>query len=97
MNDILRAFMNVRVKRLEGSYLLNKPLLLLFTLGRCQQQKDRLAPFSLYEDACSPFLMISVDSILCFRSVGYLQIEFEKSLITLNCTEIPQVTCLDQS
>jgi len=50
MNDILRAFMNVRVKRLEGSYLLNKPLLLLLTLGRCQQRKDRLAPFSLYED-----------------------------------------------
>ena len=42
--------MNVRVKRLEGSYLLNKPLLLLLTLGRCQQRKDRLAPFSLYED-----------------------------------------------
>lgn len=50
MNDILRAFMNVRVKRLEGSYLLNKPLLLLLTLGRCQQRKDRLVPFSLYED-----------------------------------------------
>lgn len=50
MNDILRVFMNVRVKRLEGSYLLNKPLLLLLALERCQQRKDRLAPFSLYED-----------------------------------------------
>ncbi len=51
MNDILRSFMNVRVKKLEGSYLLNKPLLLLFTLGRCRQRKDRLAPFFVYEDA----------------------------------------------
>lgn len=43
--------MNVQVRRFKGSYLLNKPLLLLLTLGRCQQRKDRLASFSLYEDA----------------------------------------------
>lgn len=76
MNDILRSFMNVRVKKLEGSYLLNKPLLLLFTLGRCRQRKDRLAPFFVYEDA---LLSVSRDFgklNAVFPLAGYLQMEF---------------------
>jgi hypothetical protein len=49
MKDIYNILVNVRVKTHEGLYSPNKPLLLLAALARCQQGKDRLAPFVLYE------------------------------------------------
>lgn len=51
MEDILDTLLSVRVKTHEGSYRPNKPLLLLVALTRCQQGKERLAPFHIYEES----------------------------------------------
>lgn len=51
MSDVVNTLLNIRVKKIQGVYVPNKPLLILFALARCQQGKDRLAPFSIYDQA----------------------------------------------
>lgn len=51
MEDIFDTLLSVRVKKHQGAYLPNKPLLLLIALARCQHGKDRLATFHSYEEA----------------------------------------------
>lgn len=66
MEDIFNTFLNVRVKTHKGSYLPNKPLVLLVALARCQQGKNRLAPFYIYEESLA----------LVYREFGNLNAVF---------------------
>lgn len=51
MDSILDTILNVRIKKIDGKYSLNKPLLLLAALGRCRKGDERLATFRIYEHA----------------------------------------------
>lgn len=51
MNSILDKFLNVGVKKKDGIFFPNKPLLLLAALGRCKKGESRLATFYVYEEA----------------------------------------------
>lgn len=51
MEHILNLFDKVRVYQEENKPFLHKPLLLLFALGHCYQQYDRMIPFSVADRA----------------------------------------------
>ncbi len=44
--NIIDKFSKVRVYKEKGKFFLHKPLLLLYALGRCYQNRERLMPFS---------------------------------------------------
>lgn len=55
----LEYFQNLNVKRINGEYLPNKPVLLLIALVDCFKKTERLRPYECYEKAIS-----------CFESYG---------------------------
>lgn len=50
MKNLLEVFSNIKVRRTNNQYATHKPLLLLVSLGRCYQGKNRLELFSVYDN-----------------------------------------------